>query len=241
MKTEKISMVLVPLITAATVLAIIVLSAVLIGVRTDAVPPDDPVVTTETITHESFHAGSTEFVALPAETTAAPKSDLLLPCDHTFSNWRFYDCACHVRHCQRCSLRQYEEHMKVQADGNASESCAVCRDSYISSSFSYGHDTAYVIDSEYLEANGHDELQKYYHVFRCVRTDDDGQYACDYVQVRENCSFTELFWDAESGGEHELYYQCPMCYVAFYWEPEICYFATQGLDCYRCTNPHPGY
>ncbi len=162
-------------------------------------------------------------------------------CTHEYTAWSYYNSYDHKKMCTKCMSVVYEAHTKVPADCTTFEHCVVCNGRDGSWEYAYGHIMAYVIDWDSLDANGYDDEENYYHLYRCVRDDNDCQYICDYVQVRENCSFTELFWDAESGGEHELYYQCPMCDVPFFIAPEICYYATKGYDCYRCTNPHPGY
>ncbi len=163
-------------------------------------------------------------------------------CVHEYTDWNYYDSANHTKICTKCMKTVYEAHSIVRADCTTFEHCSVCGGRDSSWESASGHIMAYVIDWDYLDANnGYDNADNYYHIYRCIRDDNDCQYVCDYIPFRENCTFDDLFWDAESDGMHEMYYRCPMCEVPYFIEPEICYFATLGYNCYRCNNPHPGY
>ena len=160
-------------------------------------------------------------------------------CSHTYCSWSYADATTHSRMCSKCSDFQFAYHNRVDATCTTNEICKVCKGRDSSWGMAYGHDMAYVVCLDNLDEYGYDDPNNYYHDYRCVRTNEEGRYICNYVPSSDYCTFEEVFWDSEVNGEHEVYYVCYLCLVSYYEEPDACPRALYGGFCPKCFNPHP--
>lgn len=177
-------------------------------------------------------------VETTAETTVGrcvPKS----PHSHVFIDWYYLNDVVHARLCPVCCMMEIERHTRVPATKFTDEVCSVCH----SRAQTWGeacrqHVMAYKMDWEYLETNGYDDPQNYYHVYRCARCDNELQYTCDHVAERQKCSFLDIYWSPERDGVHTKYQVCEFCNIVFCLEDSECPAAAYGTSCNMCNNPN---
>ncbi len=155
-------------------------------------------------------------------------------CSHEMGDWGYYTDSSHIRECMLCSYYEIEPHDIVAPTCTTNEHCSVCYAAPLGWETAYGHEMGYVFSLEEYFSSG-----SYVHEYRCIRTNPDVGYTCDYVSSTSSCSMDITYYEPEDNRIHECYNVCNECWATGDIWYEDCPDAIYGGNmCSMCDAPN---